>query len=143
MIDVSKIQNSRLLTDIFGKFPSFHDAEVHQINLIYGEPGAFSPSLTATIHTREMTPQVDEKNQYILKNHVIVEFLFSDVYDIEIKGFSYQNVLQNLKITENPESNSETALFDVFFESIVGVTAKFICGDVSIESVVPYEPRCA
>lgn len=143
MIDANKIQNSHLLTDIFGKFPSFHDAEIHQINLIRGETGTFSPSLTALIHTREMTSEVDEKNRYILKNHALVEFRFSDIYEIELKGFSYQNVLQDLRITENPESDSEKELFDVLFEGIVGVKAKFICGAISIESVVPYERKSA
>jgi hypothetical protein len=95
MIDLSKIQNSHLLTDVFGKFPSFHDSEVHQINLIRGENRDYSPTLTALIHVFQMTSQVDEKNRYVLKNHVLVEFHFLRVRNLEIAGFNYQNVLES------------------------------------------------
>ena len=143
MIDLNKIQNSHLLTDVFGKFPSFHDAEVHQFNLLRGETRFFNPMLFATIHVFEMTSQVDEKNRYVLKNHVLVEFRFSKVSDLEIAGFNHQNVLQFLEITEASEADGEETEFEVLFEGIFGVSAKFRCEAVSVESVTPYERKAA
>jgi hypothetical protein len=53
----SNIENSHLLTDIFGRWPSFHDAELLRMTLGRGEAQSFSPYLQATIHVFEMTPQ--------------------------------------------------------------------------------------
>ncbi len=143
MIDLSKIQNSHLLTDIFGKFPSFHDAEVHQLNLVRGETRSFNPTLFVLIHVYQMTSEVDEKNRYVLENHVLVEFRFSKISDLEIAGFNHQNVLQFLEITETSEAKEEETEFEVLFEGIFGVSAKFYCETISIESVTPYERKAA
>lgn len=55
MNDVSSIRNKQALIDIFGRWPSFHDAEVLSIVLDHG--GEEGPSLTATIHLWQMTRQ--------------------------------------------------------------------------------------
>lgn len=139
MINLNKIQNSHLLTDIFGKFPSFHDAEVHEIKLVRGETRSFNPTLFVLIHVFQMTSEVDEKNRYVLKNHVLVEFRFSKVSHLEIAGFNHQNVIQSLEITESAKIEGEAGKFEVIFESIFGVGAEFLCEDISIESVKSYE----
>ena len=143
MIDLSKIQNSRLLTDVFGRFPSFHDAEIHQLNHVCGETRSFTPTLFALIHVFEMTSEVDEKKRYVLENHVLVEFRFSKVNNLEIAGFNHQNVLQFLEITETAETEDAETEFEVLFEGIFGVSAKFHCETISIESVTPYERKTA
>lgn len=137
----SKIQNSNLLTDIFGKFPSFHDAEVLEMTLIRGEVHSFSPTLKTLIYVREMTSQVDENNKYILINHVIVEFHFSKIVDIELVNFNFQNVLQSLAIDETTDELRETGNFKVLFDGIHGVSAEFFCEAVSVNSVMPYERK--
>ncbi len=141
MIDLRKIQNSHLLTDVFGKFPSFHDAEVHQFNLVRGETRSFNPTLFALIHVFQMTSEVDEKNRYVLKNHVLVEFRFSKISDLEIAGFNHQNVSQFLKMTEVSDAEEGNTEFEVLFEGIFGVSVKFICEAISVESVKTYERK--
>ncbi len=140
MIDLSKIQNSHLLTDIFEKFPSFHDSEVHQINLIRGETRSFSPTLMAVIHVFEVIKPTNEENRRFLENHAFVEFRFTKVSDLEIVDFNYQNVLQSLEITEAFEAQEEKPKFEILFEGIFGVRAKFYCEAISVESVEPYVP---
>jgi len=140
MIDLSKIQNSHLLTDIFEKFPSFHDSEVHQINLIRGETRAFSPTLTAVIHVFEVIKPTGERNCRFLENPAFVEFRFTKVSDVEIVDFNYQNVLQSLEIIEASVAEGEKSKFEILFEGIFGVSAKFYCEAISIESVEPYVP---
>jgi hypothetical protein len=90
-----------------------------------------------------MTSEVDEKNRYVLENHVLVEFRFSKVSDLEIAGFNHQNVLQFLKITETSGTEEENTEFEVLFEGIFGVSAKFRCEAISIESVTPFERKAA
>lgn len=139
MTDTRKIQNSHMLTDIFGKFPSFHDAEVHQINLTRGETRSFNPMLTAVINVFEMTSQIDEKNHCVLKNNVLVEFHFSRVRNLELVNFNNQNVLQYLQIKQVSDANDEKTDFDVLFEGIFGVSISFRCEAILIKSVTPFE----
>lgn len=137
MLTPSKIQNAHLLTELFGKFPSFHDTEVHRINLIRGEARAGAPTLKALIHVWEMTSDIDEKGRYITRNHVLVEFSFSKISHLEMDGFNHQNVLSCLVIRGAGENQSEGAKIEVLFQGIYGVSAQFLCEAVSIESVSP------
>ena len=139
MIDLSKIQDSHLLTNVFGKFPSFHVSEVHRIDLIR-ETRSFGPTLIALIHVFEAIEESHERKRRFLENHALVEFRFSKVSDLEIVDFNYENVLQSLEITEVVEGETEKPKYEVSFEGIFGVSARFYCGEISVESVEPYVP---
>jgi hypothetical protein len=134
----SKIKNSHLLTDVFGRFPTFHDAEVLRITLDRGQAQPFSPYLQATIHVFEMTSQVDEQGRYVLENHVAVTFKFIEIYKLSLEDFNQQNVLQGLSIEDISERQLERIKFEVSFDGIFGVTARFQCNSISIETVEPY-----
>jgi hypothetical protein len=69
-----KIANCQLLTDIFGRFPSFHDAEVLSVTLDRQEISGDRPNLKAAIYVFEMTPEVSSEGKYVLKNQVISQF---------------------------------------------------------------------
>jgi hypothetical protein len=134
----SKIQNSHLLTDIFGRWPSFHDAEVLRIALDRNEARPFFPYLQAMIHLFEMTPQIDERNRYVLKNHVAVTFRFLEIYKLELEDFNQQNVLEVLSIIDVSDRQLERIKFEVSFDGSVGVSAKFQCNSISLERVEPF-----
>ena len=134
----SKIQNSHLLTDIFGRWPSFHDAEVLRLTLDRGERDNFEPSLEAAVHVFEMTSDVDDKGRYVLNNHVVVRFRFSRIVNLSLEGFNRQNVLQYLEIENLSDREQDKVKFKVLFEGIFGVKAKFHCDSVNLESVEPY-----
>jgi hypothetical protein len=134
----SKIQNSCLLTDIFGRWPSFHDAEVLRITLDRDEPHPFSPNLQATIHVFEMTSQIDEQGRYVLKNHVAVTFRFLEIYELQLEDFNHQNVLQGLRIIDVSDRQLERIELEVSFDGIYGLSAKFQCNSITIEAVKLY-----
>jgi hypothetical protein len=71
---MTRIKNEKALTDIFGRWPSFHDAEI--ISIYLDRSGQDGPSLEAKIHLFEMTNRVDAKGYYVLKNHILVTFRF-------------------------------------------------------------------
>jgi hypothetical protein len=133
-----KIKNANLLIDIFGRFPSFHDAEVFRITLDRGDKGGFDPSLEALIHVFEGTSEIDESGHYRLKNHVLVLFRFSKIVNLKLADFNQQNVLQHLEISKLSDRERDKVKFRVVFAGIFGVTASFHCHSVSIESVEPY-----
>ncbi|HYX71270.1 MAG TPA: Imm50 family immunity protein [Nitrososphaera sp.] len=134
----SKIQDSHLLTDILGRWPSFHDAEVLRIVLDRNGARTFTPYLQATIHIFEMTSQIDERGGYVLKNHVAVTFRFIEIYELQLEDFNQQNVLQGLSILDVSDRQLERIKFEVSFDGIFGVSAKFQCNSISVASVEPY-----
>lgn len=138
MDNLARIKNADLLTDVFGRFPTFHDAEVLRVTLDRGDRSDFGPSLEALIHVFEQTSDVDESGRYVLKNHVLVLFRFSKIVDLQLKDFNQQNVLWNLEINQLSDREPDKVKFKVVFRSSFGVSASFHCEAVSIESVEPY-----
>lgn len=133
-----KIKNEKALTDIFGRFPSFHDAEI--ISIFLERNGEGSPSLEAKVHVFEMTDQVDDERHYILKNHTLVTFRFTQIILEYLKWFNQQNVLQLLDITEiNPEEN-DGCNFEVRMPSSYGCESSFKCRDIIIDKAEPFNP---
>jgi hypothetical protein len=134
----TKIQHSHLLTDIFGRWPSFHDAEVLRILLDRDESKLVGPSLEAKIHVFEMTSEVDERNRYVLKNHVAVTIRFIEIYNLSMKDFNHQNVLQGLNIDDISDPQFERIKFEVSFDGIFGISVRLQCNSISVVSVEPY-----
>ena len=131
---IEKIENLYLLTDVFGRFPNFHDAEVLSFNTYRNFPKRSGPFILSSIYVFEMTPETDESGRYILKNKSVVTFRFDKVCELLAKGFNHQNMLQELIV----KSEAESALTEVIYKSCVGLEASFKCENIRIEMVEPY-----
>lgn len=129
-----QIHNVELLTNIFGRFPSFHDAEIVRLTLDRGDQKSGGPSLTAEVHAFEMTTEIDDKGVFILKNHVLVKLCFREISSLFIDDFNQQNVITDLFI----ESANDGGKLNVAFEGIFGADVRFQCDSISIESVTPF-----
>ncbi len=134
----SGIRNEKALTDIFGYFPSFHDAEI--ISICLEREGEGAPFLEAKIHVFEMTDEVDAQGCYVLKNHTLVTFRFTEIVMGEIKWFNHQNVLALLDIVEVEPEKNEGCRFQVRFPSSYGCEASFACREVIVIDAMPFEP---
>ncbi len=137
----SKIKNGNLLTDIFGQWPSFHDAEVLKVILDRAPSRQFcGPTLEAHIHVFEMTSEIDEEGFYKLTKHTLVQLAFLEVYELSLTDFNHQNVLLALGIVDISDRQLECIKFEVIFSSSWGVAAKFQCAAVEVRSVQPFIP---
>jgi hypothetical protein len=135
------VRNARALTERFGGWPSFHDAEVHSLHL--ERAGPHGPSLSAVIHVFEMTSEVAASGHYVLKNHTLVTFRFDDVAIEYLDGFNEQNVLAALHLTPIEESQLDPPTFpnsrlQVVLESSYGLDAGFECATATIVEARPY-----
>jgi hypothetical protein len=130
-----KICNVELLTELFGRFPTFHDAEVLRLEL--DRTDGDGPSLLSVIHMWEMTSDVDLNGTFKRRNSVEVRIRFSKIENLTIDDFNHQNVLSDLYFEDSKNGLSE---FKIMFEGIYGLHAEFECERVSIESVRPYKP---
>lgn len=129
---------SELLTNLFGYWPSFHDAEVLRLELVRVEPYGAGPDLLADVHTFEITDEVDAKKHFVLRHHVLVSFRFRGVDQLRLEGWNNQNALMGLCITDIRSRQLDVLKYEVRFDSSFGVDARFLCRSVEIESVKPF-----
>ena len=91
-IEFKEIPGAADLHDWFGYWPGFHDAEI--ISLHLNRKGSSS----LRVHTWDTTKEVDEKGRYVMAKHIVVEFIFENVSELALNGFSQQNVISGLSI---------------------------------------------
>ena len=82
------IESANALTDVFGRWPSFHDGEVLSISL--DRDGVSGAEITAAIHVFEPTSEVTDDGFYRLRNHTRVTLSFEGVEEVELAGVAEQ-----------------------------------------------------
>jgi hypothetical protein len=132
------IEGSKKLTDIFGYWPSFHDAEVIELRFWRGdvEPDAnryVFPVLTVHLHVWEMT---NAEGFLSLRHHTLATLLFHDVNEFRMEGFNHQNAILGLSIIRQERSQGPSPVFAVEFDPAYGMGASFICSRVEVFDAV-------
>lgn len=142
----SSIAGSEKLTGIFGYWPSFHDAEVHELHFLRGdvnpEKGVYKfPILTLKIHLWALTNEIDSKGFYVLRNHTLTTLKFEDVMEFEMGGFNHQNAMLSLSIKENPPRKGGLPCFAVTITEAFGMGASFECSRIEVVEASPSTPE--
>ncbi|MFN0207061.1 MAG: Imm50 family immunity protein [Planctomycetota bacterium] len=127
------------LIKVFGRWPSFHDAEVVRFLIERVKPFGAGPGIVADIHVFEMTDQVAADGTYIRKHDSLVSFRFAGVDQVVLENFNNQNVLWDLAITDIRDRQIEDLKYEINFASSFGIGAHFLCREVMIERVRPWE----
>jgi hypothetical protein len=142
----SVIQHSDRVTNIFGCWPSFHDAEILQFDLSVadGKPwqlGSPSPVLEMQIHAFEMTKEVNAAGYFVLRHHTLVRLQFRNVHDLDFSNFSYQNAIFGLSFGLEPMSyplgggpleGPPPKVITVMIDSSCGLSGKFKCQEAEV-----------
>ena len=81
----------------FGHAPSFHDAEIVSFSLNRRSASKL------VLHAWNTTREVDERGYFVLDRHAVVTFALEDVLDLELDGFSHQNVVFGLVLRRAPD----------------------------------------
>lgn len=130
----SFVENSQLLTDIFGCWPSFHDAEVFEVNLTRGEVDIDAnlyvfPSMTVKLHLWELTNETNPQGTLITRKHTIATLRFHDLMEegFEIWGFNHQNAIFELAIDRVEPAEGPSPILEVVFRQSFGMGAEFKC----------------
>jgi hypothetical protein len=131
-------EDAATLEAIFGRWPSFHDAEVLRINL--DRAGSEGPTLEVVIYIFEMTKEVDAKGFYVLRHHTEVTLRFDGVSGLRLEAFNRQNVLSSLEIQRIARPGSDGQHFRVSMPSSYGLEADFECGRAIVAEVRPFNP---
>lgn len=133
-----QIKNVHLLADIFGHFPSFHDAEVLKI-ILERSRKIQERSLTAVIHVFEMKNKTDSSGRYVLDEHTEVTIKFDEIAGLKLYGFNHQNVINELAIKPFSPHGSDGPKFQVEFQYCHGVSGEFRCRTITIMDALPHE----
>jgi hypothetical protein len=132
------IRNNERLISIFGRWPSFHDAEVVWLRLDRRATAlGDGPTVEALIHAFEMTSEVNPAGYYVLQNHVLVHLRFSRVVESILDGFNLQNALNGLSIEDITHRQMERLNFEVTLDAAFGLEASFQCEGVEVVDVEP------
>jgi len=135
-----RVVNHNLITDWFGRWPSFHDAEVLSMYLDRRplEKGR-GPSLVICLHAFEMTSEVDDRGYYKSDKHAIITLEFDGVEEIALDDFNCQNVIWQLNLEDTVNQEGQPAL-GVFLSSSFGVGCTFHCTLARVKSIEPRKP---
>jgi hypothetical protein len=114
--------------------PDFHDAEIVKLDLDRDEPGKL---ILRTSILGERQPV----GHFARQKECTVTFTLIDVFDVELRGFSRQNVIGSLKISHREFSDSEMATlpgrsagpgYEIHMEPCWGLSGTIRCRSLSI-----------
>jgi hypothetical protein len=130
-----RIVNHKLVTDWFGCWPAFHDAEVLSM-VLDRRPleTVVGPSLTIRPHAFQPTPETDDRGHFRLIKHAIITIEFGGMEEISLEGFNCQNVIFQLGLAEAVNDEGQSAL-DVCIHSSFGVGCGFRSTFARVKSV--------
>ena len=145
------ISDSRKITDIFGYWPTFHDAEVIdlQLSIADGEPwipGSQSPVLEMLVYVFEMTKDLTPDGYFVLTKHNLVRLQFANVQDLQLSDFWFQNCIFELTFSQeragspqggDADPSGAPSLLSIEINASVGLSGQFKCRFARVLSVEP------
>lgn len=131
MADRPPINGEHLVTEQFGYWPSFHDAEIHWLRL-----NRTGPTAEFLVHAFDMTDTVDERGYYVLTKHCLVHFRCDGLIGSTLDGFNHQNVLFGLGIDYISDKDN-TDHWELSLETSYGLDGVITCESVSVTSITP------
>jgi hypothetical protein len=91
---ITVVTGHEMLTCIFGRWPSFHDAEVVDLAIWRGDVDPDRkkytfPVLTAKVLVNELVPEQTNESRLRIVPQAHVTFRFYDVDDLKLDGFNH------------------------------------------------------
>lgn len=134
------VEGHEKLTEIFGRWPSFHDSEVISVRLERrGRDEWEGPVAYVSVHVFEGYRETDQSAEIKWRHHTIVTFRFAPVVDISLSGFNQQNAIQNLTFESAGSENKDVTwvgpAYRVVFQPCFGADISFVCGSIEVATV--------
>jgi hypothetical protein len=91
----------------FGQIPDFHDAEIVSLGLRRRAPSML------VIHAWNVTNETDDRGRLLLDKHAVVTFALEDIIDLQLNGFSHQNMISSLQLRRAPERPDRRPFYEL------------------------------
>ena len=132
------ILGSERVVAMYGKWPSFHDAEVVRATLDRrGEGSVAGPTLTVELYTFALTGHLAADGTYARDKEAAVTLAFRGVELLDLAGFNEQNALFNIDIDDLRDRGLERVAFAVGFSAAYGMAATFQCAEIEVTGIRP------
>tara|TARA_R110000868_G_C10933928_1_gene766568 strand:- start:43 stop:438 length:396 start_codon:yes stop_codon:yes gene_type:complete len=122
MNNLCDLPGADALESWFGFFPTFHDAEVVNIDL-NRDP---SPSVIR-IKAFSITDKIDNRGYFVLENFIFVDLVFTGIYYLSISDWNHQNVLSGISVVR------EDFGYALSFEATFGLDGKISARTIEIK----------
>jgi hypothetical protein len=132
-----EVINREALTERFGEWPSFDDAEIYALRLDSGQLSDGIVRLQLDVHVFAVDGRL-ANGRLNFVNHTLVTLEFDEVEALEMDGFGPQNVLDDLVLEEVHLAAGRQV--QVTLPSNNGLEATFRCRSVTVLDAVPHEP---
>ena len=120
------IADAAKVTSVYGAWPTFHDAELMELEL--KRDGCL---LLVRLWTFQVDRQQVDAHGYFKKiDQCVITFRFANIENLSIEGFNHQNVLADI-VFEPVEDGIR-----VNMEGTFGANIAFQCSIVTVEGVV-------
>jgi len=122
----------------FGCVPSFHDGEILSLHLNRVH------SSRLRIHAWIGTGAVDARGYFVTDKHAVVTFTLEEIIDLQLDGFSCQNVIGALALRRAPEHPDRLpfdpvatlpSVYEIELEPCFGLSGKIRARQVRISFV--------
>jgi hypothetical protein len=140
-----EIDNASTLSDLFGHWPDFHDAELITLRLHATEHSG--PQLEAEFEVAEMSGEVDDRGYFKDSQRARTTVRFNRVARLLVSDFLEQNVLSSLKLSEAGADDYDKIFgngprgrrrYRVRWDSSVGCEADFLCDTIEVLAASPF-----
>jgi len=122
-----EIKGAKELIEWFGEWPSFHDAEIVELHL-NRQGDSF-----LKLRTWRMTNKVNDKGYYIHEKHAVITFTLFNIKELDLSGFSGQNVISSLSLEQIAEG------YKLEMHLCYGLAGILVAQNISVE-FQPYKP---
>ena len=115
------------ITNWFGYWPTFHDAEVVSIELNR------SGTSIIKVHAFATSKRLDPRGHFATQNHAIVSFLLDDIRELQLNGFNHQNVIFRLDLNKHAEG------YEIVLVGCYGIEGRIVARriQVAFEAGIP------
>ena len=140
MSDLARfVEHSERLTDVFGAWPSFHDAEVVAIDLWRGDVRPERDSwIGAVLTTKIQILEATQPGATHSGNDTLATLRFHEADRVHLHGFNHQNAILGLVFQHEPRGEGLAPYIRVHFQAAFGVDATFVCMRIEVVSAEPY-----
>ena len=139
----SLIAGNEEVLAVFGRWPSFHDGEIHRLLLDStrtDENGLRYASIELALRGWNLTPHVSDEGFYKVECDSVVNLLFEHVYEVELDGLNHQNVLSELELSEVQDAqNPENKHLAVELVHCYGLSGGFKAAAAKVMSIKPFK----
>jgi hypothetical protein len=118
---IALVPGAQELVQLFGYWPSFHDAEVVSVELNRMDLSRIK------VHSFETSDVVHTLGHYITNKHTIVSFLLEDISGLHLDGFNDQNVISGLGLDRSDHG------YTLILEDCYGINGSIECARIFIE----------